>query len=201
MSNKTFSKALLDKIKQGDRLAFEQLFKLYFERLHNFANTILKDECIAKDIVQEVYIRFWEKRNSIEPLNIESFLYKLVRNQCISHIRHIKVINNTKQGLSDIKNIEELYRIDFVRDEPYVVIESELKQEITQLIDALPQKCREVFALSRIKGLKNKEIAEQLNMQVKNVEKHITKALAIFREHFGDRVPVALIVLIMKSYI
>jgi len=200
MANNAFNIELINKIKQGDEQAFEQLFKLYFERLYHFANSILKDASLAKDIVQEVYIKFWEKRKVIEPINIESFLYRLVRNQCISHIRHIKVINNTKQSLADIKNIEELYRIDFVRDEPYLVIEKELEKEIEGVIADLPPRCREVFLMSRVDGLKNKEIAEQLDMRVKNVEKHITKALAVFRVHFGDRLPTAIIVLLLKSW-
>ncbi|MBS2210021.1 RNA polymerase sigma-70 factor [Carboxylicivirga mesophila] len=201
MENKTSNIELLDKIRQGDEHAFEQLFKRYFERLFLFASNIVKDEILAKDIVQEVYIKFWEKRRSIEPINIEAFLYRLVRNQCISHIRHIKVVSNTQQKFSHLKNTEELYRIDFVRDEPYVVIEKELEEEIARVIEALPLRCREVFVLSRIEGLKYGEIAEKLDLRVKNVEKHISKALTIFREHFEGRIPLALFVLIMKNYL
>ncbi|MBI9064402.1 MAG: RNA polymerase sigma-70 factor [Marinilabiliaceae bacterium] len=190
---------LLERIKRGDEVAFEKLFMMYFNRLFGLARGILKDEGLAQDIVQEVYIKFWEKRKEIQPINLEAYLYRLVRNQCISQIRHLKVVNNTKRDFSDIKNIEELYRIDFVRDEPYVVIEKELEQEIVRVMKSLPDRCREVFTLSRVAGLKNREIAEELGMNVKNVEKHITKALAIFRDHFDGRIPMAIIILLLQQ--
>ncbi|MCT4588030.1 MAG: RNA polymerase sigma-70 factor [Carboxylicivirga sp.] len=191
---------LIKKIKVGDESAFETLFVKYFNRLFALANSILKDDKVAQDIVQEVFVKIWEKRDVIEPGNLDAFLYKLVRNQCISHIRHLKVVENKQRNFSEIKNIEELYRIDFIRDEPYVIIEKELEQEITNVINMLPDRCREVFTLSRISGLKNKEIADQLGMNVKNVEKHITKALNVFRNHFNNRLPISIMILVMQQF-
>lgn len=198
MEEQISNRDLLERIKQNEEAAFEKLFRTYFNRLFGFAKKILQDEGLAQDIVQEVYIKFWEKRHEIRPINLEAYLFRLVRNQCISHIRHLKVIDNTKRDFSAIKNSEELYRIDFVRDEPYVIIEKELEQEIEKVINTLPDRCREVFTLSRVKGLKNREIAEELGMNVKNVEKHITKALTVFRDRFDDRIPLAIIILLLQ---
>lgn len=190
---------LIKEIKRGDESAYEILFMKYFNRLFGFAKSILKDEGLAQDIVQEVFIKIWEKRDGIESTNLDAYLYRLVRNQCISQIRHLKIVKNTHRDFSEIKNIEELYRIDFLRDEPYVCIEKELEQEIKQVINSLPERCREVFTLSRVSGLKNREIAEQLDMNIKNVEKHITKALTVFRNHFGEQLPIAIIVLLLQQ--
>ena len=81
---------------------------------------------------------------------------------------------------------EELYRIDFVGNEPYILIEKEIVQEIELTLDHLPDKCREVFIMSRIDGLKNREIAEKLRINIKNVERHISRALNTFRLRFGE---------------
>jgi RNA polymerase sigma-70 factor (ECF subfamily) len=92
-----------------------------------------------------------------------------------------------------------LYRIDFVGDEPYILIEEELKIKIEKTIKSLPERCREVFILSRIEGLKNKEIAEKLGINIKNVERHLGRALQTFRKTFSEELPIALIILVLKN--
>ena len=94
---------------------------------------------------------------------------------------------------------EELYRIDFIGNEPYVLIEQELKAKIEQTIQGLPERCREVFIMSRIEGLKNKEIAEKLDINIKNVERHISRAMQSFRQNFSEELPIAIILLVLKS--
>jgi RNA polymerase sigma-70 factor (ECF subfamily) len=94
---------------------------------------------------------------------------------------------------------EELYRIDFIGDEPYLLIEKELKIQIETTIHNLPDRCREVFILSRINGLKNREIAEKLDINIKNVERHLNRALQSFRKNFSEEFPIALIVLVIES--
>jgi len=190
---------LFDHLRQGDQKALEQLFAIYFSRLNDFAGKVVKDDVISQDIVQEVFVKIWEKRSEIEPINLEAFLFRLVRNRCIDYIKHLKVITNRMQEIQINSKYEELYRIDFVGDEPYVLIEQELKQKIEKTINSLPERCREVFILSRINGLKNKEIAEQLNINIKNVERHLSRALQSFRKNFTEELPLALVILVLKS--
>ncbi|MFC2137876.1 RNA polymerase sigma-70 factor [Bacteroidota bacterium] len=178
-SNELFIKSQL-----GDKQAFELLFKKLFPRLNDYARKLVKDDQLAQDLVQEVFIKLWEKRALIKPINIESFLFKALKNQCINHLKYIQFIDNRKVNLIKIKGFEELYRIDFIRDEPYQLIEKELQFEIDKLINSLPKRCKEVFMMSRYEGLKNREIAEKLGIHIKNVEKHITKALTIFKKYF-----------------
>jgi len=90
---------------------------------------------------------------------------------------------------------DELYRIDFIGDEPYVLIEKELQTKIEKTISELPERCREVFILSRVKGLKDREISEQLHISIKNVERHIHRALNHFRNTFSPEFPLVLILL------
>ena len=190
---------LFDQIKSGDQKALELLFSIYFPRLNDFARNVVRDDVISQDIVQDVFVKVWERRADIESINLEAFLFRLVRNRCIDYIKHLKVINNRMKEIQISKKYEELYRIDFIGDEPYVLIEKELKTMIEKTIQSLPDRCREVFILSRMNGLKNKEIAENLNINIKNVERHLSRAMQSFRENFSEELPIALIVLVLKS--
>jgi RNA polymerase sigma-70 factor (ECF subfamily) len=180
-------------------MALELLFSIYFPRLNDFARNVVRDDVISQDIVQEVFVKVWEKRSEIECINLEAFLFKLVRNRCIDYIKHLKVENNRMHKIQLLSKYEELYRIDFVGDEPYVLIEQELKQKIERTIQSLPERCREVFILSRINGLKNKEIAEKININIKNVERHLNRAMQAFRQNFSEELPIALIILVLKN--
>jgi RNA polymerase sigma-70 factor, ECF subfamily len=190
---------LFDQIKTGDQKALELLFSIYFPRLNDFARNVVNDDGISQDIVQEVFVKVWEKKAEIESLNIEGFLFRLVRNRCIDYIKHLKVVNNRLQKIHIASKYEELYRIDFVGNEPYILIEQELKMKIERTIQDLPDRCREVFMLSRMNGLKNKEIAEKLDINIKNVERHLNRALQSFRVNFSEELPIALFVLVMKN--
>ncbi len=190
---------LFDQVKIGDQKALELLFAIYFPRLNSFARNVVKDDVISQDIVQDVFVKVWEKRYEIVTINLEAFLFRLVRNRCIDYIKYLKVVNNRMQEIEMTSKYEELYRIDFIGDEPYVLIEQELKQKIEQTIESLPERCREVFILSRINGLKNREIADQLNINIKNVERHLSRALQSFRVSFSEEIPIALIILIIKN--
>lgn len=190
---------LLCQIKQSDQKALELLFAIYFPRLNDFACKIIRDSIISQDIVQDVFIKVWEIKNKIEIINIEAFLFRMVRNRCIDYIKHIRVVNSRLQEFEVSSKYEELYRIDFIGDEPYLLIEKELKLKIDRIINDLPEKCREVFIMSRIEGMKNKEIAEHLNINIKNVERHISRALSAFRKGFSNEIPIALIILVLRN--
>jgi len=200
MVNKNNRKAdeLFDHVKTGDQKAFELLFSIYFARLNDFAGNVVKDDFISQDIVQEVFVKVWESKAEIESINLEAFLFRLVRNRCIDYIKHLKVVNNRMQEINISSKYEELYRIDFLGNEPYVLIEQELKTKIEKTVQSLPERCQEVFILSRMDGLRNKEIAEKLGINIKNVERHLTRALQSFRKNFADELPVALIILVLK---
>jgi len=108
-------------------------------------------------------------------------------------------MNSRLQEYEISNKYEELYRIDFVGDEPYLLIEKELKLKINNVIRHLPDRCREVFLLSRVNGMKNKEIAEKLHINIKNVERHLKRALFSFRQGFSDEFPIAIVILVLKN--
>lgn len=160
---------------------------------------MIEDSGLAKDIVQNVFIRLWETKETFHHNQPEAFLFKMVRNASLNHIRHIKVVDNLKLKIRNQLLGEELYYIDMIGNQPYMLVESELQNQIFQVLDSLPEKCRQVFRLSRIDGLKNKEIADKLNISLKNVEKHISKALTVFRDKFSDYLPIQIILLILGN--
>lgn len=190
---------LFRSLADGDEKAFGKLYMLYFPRLYSFALKIVQDNGLAKDVVQNVFISLWESRNTFRYDHPEAFLYKMVRNASLNYIRHVKVVENLKIKVKAQFLGEELYHIDMVGNQPYVLIEKELQEKVVEVMETLPEKCKAVFLLSRNDGLKNHEIADQLGISIKTVEKHISKALSIFREKFADDLILPLILLIIRG--
>lgn len=200
-SNLDQSTRLFLQFKLGDDKALKELFHRTFTRLFDFASKITKSETIAEDILQDVFIKLWEKKSRIEGVNIEAYLFRLVRNECVDYIKRFKLVSEKEMELSAAIKLEELYRIDFVRDEPYLLIHEELKIEIEKTIESLPEKCKEVFMLSKMEGLKNREIAEKLQINIKNVERHLARAMKTFREKFPGELPIILFLLVFRYYL
>ena len=190
---------LFKSLAEGDEKAFGKLYQLYFPRLYTFALKIIQDNELAKDVVQNVFISLWESRSDFRYEYPEAFLYQMVRNASLNYIRHLKVVDNLKIRVKAQFLGEELYHIDMVGNQPYVLIEKELHEKVGEVMDTLPEKCRAVFLLSRIDGLKNHEIANLLGVSIKTVEKHISKALGIFREKFAADLILPVILLIIRG--
>ena len=173
-----------------DKTTFEQLFRTHFAALCSYAMNYLKDSDNAKEIVHEVFINLWEKRESIDPDKpVKSYLYTSVYNRCMNHIR-----DNKKFAKLDIS----LARVDeqeMVEDHNH---HDELDKKIQDTIAGLPEKCREVFMLSRFEELKYNEIAEKLGISVKTVEAQMSKALKVLRESLTEFITILLLIIYMK---
>jgi len=172
-------KELFLKIRTGDEQAFQILFRKYYAAMCRFAHQFLKDSELAEETVQDMFVKFWEKRES---LNIESsvnhYLFRSVRNHCLNQIQHEKI---KKQYASKV--LESAQREIITED---LFLEVDLVQRIEKSIDSLPPKRREIFRLSREQGMKYKEIAEFLNISVKTVEAQMGLALKHLRDDLKD---------------
>ncbi len=182
-----------------DELRFRELYNRYYLRLFNFSLQFTKSRSESEDLIHEVFLKYWEKRHEIKETAVESLLFTITRNLCLNYVKHLKIIQNRNLDLEKIRKWEDLYRIEFVRNEPYILIENELQDMILKIMNNLPERCREVFQLSRITGLKNREIAEKLDISLKAVEKHITRAVHEFRTKLPVLIPIALLTLIIAS--
>lgn len=165
-------------IKNGDKKSFELLFKAYYQPLCFYAMKFLCTNSDSEEIVQEVFINIWEKRNTIsDPLSVRNYLFGAVRNRSLNALKHKKIVDQHK--LNNLKTQLEQSNDDFMQ-------EVGLMKKINAQIDALPPRRREIFILSREYGLKYREIAEKLNISVKTVEAQMGEALKTLRENLKE---------------
>jgi len=180
-------KHIVKGIKQGDKEVFRKLFDIYYQRLFLYARSYVENADTAKDIVQDLFINMWEKRkNLFINSSLSSYFFRAVHNRSIQFLRHKKVISEFRENhILKLKEAEILYSTS----SDYIFSEVQLN-EISNILDqtnsSLPEKTREVFRLSRAEGKSYHDIARTLNINIKTVEYHITKALKIFHDALKD---------------
>jgi len=198
--SKLIGKDILISLKSGDAKAFEYVFKCWYEPLVHFANEYLADFESARNIVQNIFLKLWEKHEFIDPeSNIRAYLYMAARNACLSHLRHLKLeINFLEKSLKNSENLQLNYEaLEYLSIEK--IDFQNLERIIQETIASLPPRCQEVFVLSRYENLKNKEIAERLDISVKAVEANITRALTALRDNTKDYLPELLFFMFFSS--
>ncbi|WP_207422508.1 RNA polymerase sigma-70 factor [Desertivirga brevis] len=162
----------------NDEKAFESLFKTYYARLIFFANRFVNDEDVSREVVSEVFTHLWEERSSLSiKTSVNAYLYRTVQNRCLNYLKHKKIESEYVNYLAKNNMLSE---IPALHRNP--AQERELKEQIHRAIEELPEKCRDVFKLSRFKNMKNREIAESLQISQKTVERHLTIALDRLRQ-------------------
>ena len=177
--------------KSLNKSLFEELFKDNFSQLCGFAQSYIYDLDSSKEIVQDVFINLWQKKENIDlSKSIKSYLYTSVKNRCLNYIRDNKKFRSKVLDV-DIADYDYSFDSDFL-------VENELQTKITDTLNSLPKKCKQVFELSRYENLKNKEIAERLDISVKTVEAQMTKALKIFRENLKEYLTILILILLKK---
>jgi RNA polymerase sigma-70 factor (ECF subfamily) len=164
---------------------FELVFKHYYSRLCHYACKFIDEDFVAEDIVQEIFSNLWEKQINLESDAIlKAYLFRSVHNRCLNYINYRKITEKHHRIIQDKFVLMELEYYDSEQGNAKSLFELEVK--IEEVISTLPDQCKNVFELSRQKGLKNREIAAMLNISVSVVEKHISKALRIMRESLKD---------------
>lgn len=156
-------------------------FNEYFEVLHRYAYTMLKDSDEAKDVVQIIFIQLWEKRDTLAiRQSVRAYLYTATHNHCLNRIKS----QQTRQRHYDHFATGEVQASTASEDQLYL---RELKKEVLSAMDTLPDKCREIFYKSRFEEKTYPEIAKELGISIKTVEAQMGKALRTLRTLLADR--------------
>lgn len=180
---------LFNMMKKNEGNAFKFIFKKYYNRLLGYAMRFVQDRETAEDIIQEVFMSFWEKRQLLKSISLSSLLFCMVRNASLNYLKQKVLVD--KFPIEYIENIdgeERLYSLDFALSADEETLYEELRKQIQEALSVLPERSREVFLLSRFNGLKNKEIASKLGISTTAVEKHISKSLKRISSYLKDNV-------------
>ena len=161
---------------------FKQLFEQYYNPLCNFANSILYDSTKAEDAVQDVFVKMWQKKDTLEDLeHLKSYLFRATKNKCIEYLRKLKLDQKLSEESARQLEVSSSINTDDEADK-YL-----LKEKLFNSIRQLPPKCRDVFTMSKINGLTYNEIAEELGISSKTVENQMGRALRLLREMMNTK--------------
>lgn len=173
---------LLERLRQGDSAAFEEIFRTWYGPLVGTAERMLHDRAVAEEIVQDVMLELWRRRETLTPDGSpQAYLFQATRNRVLNHLRHRRIEQRTEPEVR--AEVPALPAADAH------VGEQELEVAIQDAVRALPDRCREIFELSRVHGLKYSEIATALGISVKTVEAQMGKALRLLRERLATWLP------------
>jgi RNA polymerase sigma-70 factor (ECF subfamily) len=161
---------LMEKIQNSDSSALQTLFERFWEPMYTLAFRLLKQEDLAKDMVQEVWIDLWNRRATVKNQNIAGYLMRATR------LRVYKEFRDTKLLLKDTSFFDELPCTDHDDTQESIFSERSIAR-VEHAIAQLPKKCKHIFILSRYQGLDNEEIANSLGISKRTVETHISNAL------------------------
>lgn len=168
---------LVESIKNSNEGVFELVFNFYYSGLVVYADQIIKNTTISEDIVQSVFMKLWEIRETLDIRSFRSYFIQCVKNRCIDHLRSQQVKNKFDNRVPES---------DFLVMDEDLWTKTELSDLIEQSVESLPPRCREIFRMSRYENLKIAEIADQLKISKRTVETQISKALKILRVKLID---------------
>jgi RNA polymerase sigma-19 factor, ECF subfamily len=187
----TNEKLLLQELSKGNKKAFETIFNTYYQQLVVFAKKYIIDLDLSRDIVQEIFIKFYENSNDLRiTTSLKSYLFQSTRNACLNKIEQKKIHAQHHENIQYLKKDET--------DLADKLEETEFEYRIYKAINNLPEQCAKIFKMNRLEGKRNQEIADELNISKRTVETQISKALKILRTDLID-VFIILIIIILNQ--
>lgn len=165
----------------GDRSAFTEIFNRYNKLLYSHVFNKIRDEGAAQDLVQDIFVVLWEKRDLVKNINLSGYLFTMTRNRILNLLSHGKIVSDYASAIQNYAPSSYPMADELIR-------EKQLSEIIETEINALPPRMREVFVLSRYKHLSNKEIAARLGLSEHTVADQIKKSLKTLRFRIGVRI-------------
>lgn len=186
------------RLKEGNPSAYKELFKQTFARMLGYCRLFVHDQAQANDLVQECFVKLWEKRTTINTYqSVESLLFVMLRNRCLNYLRDQKLHTVEKDiNLVEETELQHLYQLDFIGREEKSMQE-ELIEAIRKSVEKLPEKRKFVFIKTKIEGKKNKDVADELGISVKAVEKHLHQAKEQIRKEMLLNFPLLTVVILI----
>lgn len=184
---------LIMRLKDGDKASFERVFEYFYHRLYVFINEYVHDSEVAKNILQDVFLILWEKKSILlDDSNLNAWLYTVAKNKALKYLRHEEYIKKHVEISFQIQNENTLnaFALDTLDTSEFAF--SEIEKIIQRTLATMPENVQVIFKLSRYDNLKNREIAEKLNISEKTVEANITKSLKLLRVALKDYLPLVL---------
>ena len=184
----SYERILLGKLKNDDQSAFTVIFSKYYADLVRFSFGFTRNSDVSEEIVQEVFLKFWENRSSLDiHTSLKSFLLKNVQNRSIDSLRHTGITNKYASVVLEHAILSQ-------NDTENYILYSELQANLNQAMHKIPMQYAEVFQMSRLETLNYQEIADKLGVSVRTVEVRISKALGMLREELKDFLLIGLII-------
>ncbi|HEX6042773.1 RNA polymerase sigma-70 factor [Longimicrobium sp.] len=173
---------LLDRLRQGDREAFDAAFRAHYATLVGVAERIAGERAVAEELAQDVMLELWRRHETLViDESLRAYLVRAVRNRALNHVRHERMkVRTAPRAAGETVSQPEA---------PSNVVEAEMEAALRDAVASLPERCREVFELSRGQGLRYAEIAAALGISVKTVEAQMGKALRVLRERLAPFLP------------
>lgn len=160
-------------LKKGDTKAFKTIFDTYYKRLYVFSLSYVTEKYAAEEIVENVLLKLWQKRHKLDKIeNLKSYLYSMVRNASLDYLK-----KENKYVRLDIQ------KHDAINSKNAFIIEEETHAILFQALETLPKKCRKIFELSCLEGLKYKDIAEDLQISINTVKSQRARAIELLKIH------------------
>ena len=186
---------IIERLNNSDEGVIRVLFDEYYEYLCRSIYRVVPDASVSEDIVQEVFMELWKKRESIQiTTSIKAYLRRSALNRSLNYLRKNKVKFEEEVEIPDMGSYDSGGQADMEA--------SELETRIHQIIDELPERCRIIFGMSRFEEMSYKEIAEALNISVKTVENQMGSALKFLRTELAEFLSLGLLLLaeIIKKF-
>ena len=169
---------LLDRLRQGDRDAFDAIFRAHYPTLVGVAERIAGERAVGEEVAQDVMLELWRRRETVAvDDSLRAYLVRAARNRALNHVRHERMKVRTAPFAAGPSVTPA--------EAPSRLAEAEIENAVREAVAALPERCREVFELSRGQGLRYAEIASVLGISVKTVEAQMGKALRVLRERLA----------------